>query len=365
MRTTSTFSLRLVQLIAALSFASALAWSGSAAAQGGSAPAPATAGQLSSNPSADLAGKERPERGWFFFEDKPEEPEPMPVAPSFPSKLPEPPKDKRCATKATWTPDCGFVDPKDDFEFQSLQRDRLMERMSLARNDPKAVEDFQYYMRWVLERTAETTNLWWYNMVQNPDLDPGVTSPISAFGLRLMTDVRRGQEKEIFDLVKAEGGFFVYFSRADCSFCHQMTPVLKGLSARTGLEIRNAALDKTCMPGFEQGCMTAPATEAPAVALQVTTVPALFLYVQPNTWIRVATGVVDMESMVTRTVQFFAAYRSALLTGVENGEGARASVDFSGGRPSGTAPGVEGATNSGRAALPSEADIARMLRAKP
>lgn len=318
-----------------------------------------------SSPGSDLAGERPPERGWFFFEDPPKaaEPEPEPPRAAFPSELPPPPKEKRCAEKGTWTPDCGFVNPGQDFEFQAKQRDALMERMSLARNDPKAVEDFQYYMRWVLERTAETTNLWWYNMVQNPELDPNVQSPVSAFGLRLMTDVQKGHDKEIFDLVKAEGGFFVYFSRTDCVFCHQMKDVLDGLKTRTGLEIRNASLDTSCMPGYQEGCMTAPATEAPAQALQVTTVPAVFLFVKPNTWIRVATGVVDTESMTTRTVQFFSAYRAALLAGTENGEGARPSVDFNAaGVATGTAAGA--APTKERGSLPSEDDIARMLGAK-
>ena len=319
----------------------------------------------SSARSTDLAGSEKPERGWFFFDDPekktPEEPESD--KPLLPGNLPPPPKESRCAKKETWTADCGFVHPGTDFEFQALQRDKLMERMSLAYNDPKAVEDFQYYMRWVLERTAETTNLWWYNMVQNPDLDPSVTAPVSAFGLRLMTEVKRGHEKEVFNLVKSEGGFFVYFSRSDCEFCHQMRPVLHQLKNRTGLEIRNAALDTTCMPGFEAGCMTSPRTDAPAAALQVATVPAVFLYVKPNTWIRIATGVVDTESMVTRTVQFFGAYRSALLAGVDNGEGAKPSVSFSEVGPTGVGKGVAGLTPGAKPVLPSESDIQEMLGA--
>jgi conjugal transfer pilus assembly protein TraF len=316
------------------------------------------------NPSDDLAGGQAPERGWFFFETLPvpEEAAPSPKA-EFPSKLPPPPKEEKCKDKATWTPECGFVNPGSDFAFQEKQRDALMQGMSLANNDPKAVEAFQYYMRWVLERTAETTNLWWYNMVQNPELDPNVAAPVSAFGLRLMTDVQKGQEREIFDLVKAEGGFFVYFSRTDCTFCHQMKDVLQALSKRTGLEIRNASLDGSCMPGFEKGCMTSPATDNPARSLQVATVPAIFLYVQPNTWIRVATGVVDVESMTTRTVQFFAAYRSALLTGVENSQDGRPSVDFSNNAPKGTG-GVAGESKSGgKIELPSESEISRMLGA--
>jgi conjugal transfer pilus assembly protein TraF len=283
----------------------------------------------------------------------------------MPTTLPPPPKEDKCKKKETWTANCGFVNPGEDFEFQAKQRDALFERMTVAKNNPEAVEAVQYYMRWVLERTSEVTNLWWYNMTQNPDLDPTVSNPVSTFGLRLMSDVQKGHDKEIFGLIKEEGGMFVYFSRSDCNFCHQMTDTLRKLSERTGLPIRNASLDNKCMPGFESGCMTAPQSLAPAQALQVTTVPTVFLYVKPNTWLRIGTGVVDVESMETRTVQFFSAYRNALLKGVENGQKGRASVDFSAGAANGATKGVEGASSDGEMRLPSDTDIARMLGQKP
>jgi conjugal transfer pilus assembly protein TraF len=305
-----------------------------------------------------------PEKGWFFGDDprveEPPAPEPEPPPP-MPTEGPKPPKEDRCKKAATWSASCGFVDPGQDFDFQAKQRDVLFQQMSVSNNDPKAVEAVQYYMRWVLERTSEVTNLWWYNMVQNPQLDPTVTAPVSAFGLRLMTDVRKGHTKEIFDLIKEEGGMFVVFTRSDCVYCHQMVEPLKRLSERTGLPIRNAALDNTCLTAFKEGCLTAPDSLAPAQALQIATVPTVLLYVKPNTWLRVANGVVDTDSMTTRTVQFFSAYRNAMLKGVENGQNGRPSVDFNGIDPSGTAVGAAGADSAGTVQPPSEGDISRML----
>jgi thiol-disulfide isomerase/thioredoxin len=346
----------LTLLIIALSFWSISAWAQSPPASAGAAK------------TSDLNGAAKPERGWFFFDDpkpKPpeEEKEPPPLPEIAPAKAPPPPKEDKCKKKDTWTPDCGFVNPGTDFQFQAKQRDALMEQMSVAKNDPKAVEAFQYYMRWVVERTAEATNMWWYNMVQNPELDPSVQSPVSAFGLRLMTEVQKGKDKEIFDLVKAEGGFFVYFSRSDCNFCHQMAPTLQDLSKKSGIPIRNASLDGKCMPGFTEGCMTTPATDAPARALQVATVPAVFLYIPKATWLRVSTGVVDLESMMTRTVQFFQAYRSAMLKGVENSQKGRPSVDFSAALAGGASEGAEGAKAGADVTMPSEDDIAKLLGA--
>lgn len=301
-----------------------------------------------------------PERGWFFFEDPPVVEKPAEVKPAQPKTTQEPgekrPEDP-CKKKETWTPECGFVDPGTDFSFQEKIRDGLMQRMSLSKNDPKAVEAFQYYMKWVIERTAEVTNLWWYNMVQNPELDPSVQSPISALGLKLMSEVKSNNARDIFSLIKEEGGFFIYFSKHDCQFCHAMTDVLKLLERDTGLKIRNAALDDKCMPNFEEGCLKHPATYEPAVALQVTVVPALFLYVPQNTWIRVATGVTTLDTIKERTVQFFAAYRSALLNGTDNSDGVRPSVDFSGTAVTGLGKGVEKSTPR----LPSPEDIKRLL----
>jgi conjugal transfer pilus assembly protein TraF len=207
--------------------------------------------------------------------------------------------------------------------------------MSVSNNDPKAVEAFQYYMRWVIERSSQVTNLWWYNMVQNPELDPQAAQPVSAMGLRLMTDVQKGAEKEIFDVVRDEGGMFVFFSRNDCAFCHQMWNPLRMLRNRTNLPIRNAALDDQCIPQLAEGCMAGGDAVKAAQVLQVTTVPAVFLYVQPNTWIRVATGFTDTEAMTQRAMQFFSAYRNALLKGVDNGQKGRPSVDFGGEGPTG------------------------------
>jgi len=308
------------------------------------------------------------DRGWFYFDDpKPADDEPAASQPQAtpPSTQPQKPKEDKCKKKDTWDATCGFVNPGEDFEFQAKERDALLERMTVAQNDPKAVEAFQYYMHWVLERTSQVTNLWWYNMTQNPELDPSASQPISAMGLRLMTDVRKGTEREVFDMVRDEGGLFVFFSRSDCEFCHQMAEPLRMLADRTGLPVRNASLDAQCLPQFKDGCMTAPDSVGPAQALQVATVPTVFLYVRPNTWIRIATGIADTESMAQRSMQFFSAYRSALLKGVDNGVNGRPSVDFGFDGPTGNKS--TGLTSPGEGkpmTLPTEDDVARMLGEK-
>ena len=288
-----------------------------------------------------------PNRGWFFFDD-PKPPEPPASAPApapsppqtAPAQPPAPPQ-KLCTKKETWSPDCGFVDPGEDFAFQAKQRDALFERMVVAKNNPAAVEAVQRYMNWTLERASEVANLWVYNAVQKPELDPNIKAPVSSFGLKLMADISSSDQKKLFSSLKAEGAFFVVFTRESCAFCHQMGDTLSTLSADTGLPVHNASLETKCMPYAKNDCIVGPQAISAAQALSVTTVPSLFLFVPKNTWLRIGTGVVDVSTLKNRTSQFFTAYRNALLQGVNNSSSTSIpSVSFSPSNSTGTAQGV-------------------------
>jgi hypothetical protein len=314
------------------------------------------------DPSAAL--QQKADRGWFFYEDpvKAKEKKAEKAKSEQTAKSEPKPSEDECASPDTWTAKCGFVNPGTSFTFQAKQRDALMEQMVMSQNDPKAVEAFQYYMKWAMGRASEVANLWHYNMVQNPELDAQTTQPISSFGLKLMTDVKKGRAEEIFNALQEEKGMLVYFTRSDCHFCHSMAPLVKSIAADTMLPVWNAALDDTCLEGFERQCKAGADVQRPAAALQVSIVPSLFLHVPPSTWIRLSTGVTDKESIMARTVSFFSAYRSALLKGIDNGDGAKAAVDFSDeGSFSGSARGV---TPSKTSKVPTQSEVAKLLHAE-
>ena len=309
--------------------------------------------------------RQKADKGWFFYDDPPKTVEaPLPAsvpgtAQQADAKQPEKPQDK-CAKPDTWTTDCGFVNPGKNFAFQEKQRDALMQNMVMSNNDPKAVEQVQYYMKWMMSRAVEVANLWQYNMAQNPDLDPNVKAPVSTLGLRLMTEVESNHQKDIFKAIKEEEGMLVYFSRTDCEYCHGMAGVVSQLAQKTNLPVWDASLDSACLAEFKANCKTAPDTLTPAEMLQVTTVPALFLYVQPNTWIRLSTGVTDEASIMSRLVDFFSAYRNAMLKGVRNGIDGRPSVDFTDINANGNTEGVTGNKDK-KVRAPTDADMAKLL----
>lgn len=293
--------------------------------------APATTA-VAAEASAQGAQNPPPERGYWFYKDPKPEEEEEPIFVVSPKKKEEAevkPPERDCSDPKQWVPECGFIDPGRSFEFQAKQRDALLTEMVMNPDRPKAVEAFQYYSKWIMDQASRVASMWEFNRLQNPELDPQATRPVTRFGLKLLAEVDAARAEDIFRFIK-ENGFLVYFSRTDCSYCHDMIPVLEYLDRNTGLPIVNASLDETCMPGFAfRECMAAPATIKPAQLLEVSTVPAMFVYLEPDVWVRIGNGVSTSDTLQARIVNFVSAYRSALVNGVNNGEGWRAPVDFS------------------------------------
>lgn len=290
-------------------------------------------------------------QGWFWYIDPKEEEEPVeePV-PTTPVPA-EPPKDKgptvvivgkpeeKCANKDNWSADCGFVDPGEDFEFQAKQRDILLQQMSLRPDVPESVEAAQRYMKWVVGKASQAANMWYFNMVQNPDLDPTVKNPISEVGIALASRVTQASQYEYFRLIREEGGIIFFFSRTDCQFCHDQAPYARRVARNMGIRLINIPLDGKCLPGFEADDCGDNIRQEQIAVLQVKVVPTLFLFVPSNTWIRLGTGIVSDTTVMANTVNFFSAYRAAMIQGLDNGKGARASVSFNpehNTRPTGT-----------------------------
>lgn len=312
------------------------------------------------DPAASL--QQKSEKGWFFYEEpiKPKEEVKKPVPKPGPIAQPGKRKDELCQDPEQWTPDCGFVDPGKNMKFQAKQRDQLLETMALSKNDPKAVEHFQRYMKFVMERASEVSNNWYFNLVQKPDLDPSVTAPISSFGIDLMSKVKTSKQKDLFNLLKSEGAILIYFTKSDCIFCHQMKPTAIEVAKEIGIPVFNAALDAQCMPGMEQGCLSGDAVTPAATALQVSVVPTLVLHVPKKTFIRVSAGIVDKATALQRTSSFFNAYRTALQKGIQNSTGENIpSVDFSSNEATGLGQGIPKAPEKGKA--PNQESIEKML----
>lgn len=350
----------------AVALASALAIFASAAHSQGTVPA---------HPGDEL--HQTPARqGWFWYRDPKKElpkPAPVPVRPppaASPASAPAAPlvviasptlsaedRQKACAERDSWTANCGFVDPGDDFEFQAKQRDTLLQQMSLRPDVPEAVEAAQRYMKWVVGRASMAANMWYFNMVQKPDLDPTVQNPISEVGIALATRVTQASQAEYFRLIKDEGGVLFFITRDDCVYCHAQVPYTQRVARTMGLQLINIPLDGKCLEGFEGDTCGDNITPEQVAVLNVQVVPAMYLYVPSNTWIRLGTGVMTDTTVIANTVNFFSAYRAAMLAGLDNSAGSRPAVTFD---PAMRGP-VVGTASADGSKTPTEPDRARML----
>lgn len=348
----ATLSCLSVALCMAVGSAPALAQTPSATTQ--TTPA-ATVETAPATPGAELH-QTPAKKGWFWYldpkkkdEDDTPEPASEPVAtPPAPASqplvvvaaspasaasavsvvIPGDDSDHHCESQDTWEKKCGFVDPGDNFEFQAKERDILLQEMSLTPDHPEAVEAAQRYMKWVVGKATMAANMWYFNMVQHPDLDPTVKNPISQVGIALATRIDKASQIEYFNLIRDEGGVLFYFSRDDCAYCHEQAPFTQRVAKTMGLELINVPLDGKCLDGFSGETCGSNITNEQVGPLQVSIVPALYLYVPQNTWIRLATGLTSDTTILSNTVNFFSAYRAAMVHGLENGNGVRPSVTF-------------------------------------
>jgi conjugal transfer pilus assembly protein TraF len=296
-------------------------------------------------------------KGYWFYREPPK-PEPTPEQPTstpVPGPNQERPKPS-CAKAETWTPSCGFVDPGMDFSFQEKQRDALMQRMTLAPDDSSVVEAFQRYNKWVVGQSIKAAQMWQWNLTQRPDLDPGVQAPISSFALGLVANMNDASSKSVWKYIADSGGFLVAFTRSDCVYCSHMLPSLLRVQKTTGIPLHIAPIDGQCYKEVDpQRCLPAKTAFEAARVLQVSLVPALFLYVPENTWIRVATGMSTDTTIQSRISNFFAAYRTGLAKGIV-GSGSTPGVSFDS-HTLGLTPGSAGATP-----VPTEAELRGLLK---
>lgn len=345
----------------------------------GFVPGPAIADN-SSIPGSELH-KQTPKRGWFWYKDpseikaeKPKEiirvPSQEPIqeqeAPKVVIPIPQSsePEAEKCTTSETWDAGCGFVDPGDDFDFQAQQRDELLKMMSLRPDNPEAVEAAQRYMKWVVGKASMAANMWYFNMTQNPDLDPTVKNPISEIGLALASRVESASSNEYYRLIREEGGILFYVTRDDCIYCHDQMGATKRVARTMGLPLINVPIDGICLSGFEGETCGDNVPQEQIAALDVQIVPALYLYVPAATWIRLATGVVADSTIMANTVNFFSAYRAAMLNGLDNSSGTRPSVTFDPElRPQ--ASGTASADGSHNETLPSKEGMLDLLGFSP
>lgn len=266
------------------------------------------------------------ECGWwwgFLEEQKQNESKDVANEPKVGAQTSDEKKPEECKSKDTWDLSCGFVDPKDDFDFMVLQRDKLSQAALMNSADQNSVMQFQKYMVWLVDAGVAYSRTWEYNMVQDTQLNPYAQHPISRFGLKATFQLFKDYKKNIFEEIASQDGVFIFWSKESCAWCHIQGETILSLSKITGIPAYNISLEGNCIDGFNgEYCRSESELNYEAAKqLKVAVVPDLFLLLdskkpEQNGWVRVSTGIEDLATIQRRVYTFFEAVRSASKDGL-------------------------------------------------
>jgi hypothetical protein len=264
------------------------------------------------------------ECGWwwgFWSEDEKEEELSNEIA--IPPASGQKEKEEKCTSKENWSPDCGFVDPGDDYDFMVVQRDELSKTALMNSTDQKSVREFQRYMNWMVTAAIEYSQTWQYNMIQDTEINPFSKHPISGFGLKATFGMFKDFKRGIYDEIIDQDGVLIFWTRASCKWCEVQAEAVLSLVDKTGIPAYNISIEGPCVKGFEgEFCRSADelAIDA-ATELKIAMVPDLFLLLNSkdpsqNAWIRVATGIEDSSRIERRIYTFFEGVKAAAEQGL-------------------------------------------------
>jgi conjugal transfer pilus assembly protein TraF len=208
------------------------------------------------------------ERGWFWYEEAPEE---MPASEPEPMALPEPVQEKRKEEPKPEKKPPGAKPLSAEWFRKNLEKYR-----DKAVDEPtdENVTTYMYLQRVMLDKAEKFTEVTQRVVMSDPVLDENTRRPIATFGAFAMDDrAKRGSDQAAKKLAEAAGLWFFYSS--DCEFCVKEAGVLKGLMHAYGFKVLPVALDGLPLPGDSFPEFTVDRGQAKKMGVELT--PALFL----------------------------------------------------------------------------------------
>lgn len=288
---------------------------------------------------------------WGFEEKEPVEKKPIPT--KKPEEKPEEKKpeiqiiqapeskkkEQDCTKAEEWTKDCGFVDPGDNFEFQSKQRDELLRQSIFHGDDPQKVEQFQRYLKWLMNKAIMAAKSYKWNMVQKQDLNPETYNPVSTLGFHASTSLADNARNTTIKFLTENKSYLVLLSKSDCSYCHMQADTLKrAQTQQLTIPVFNVAMDGKCLDGFKEGinCINGNTEAAKEIftKLGAEIVPDILLRMPTeDMWIRISSGYVTTDVILDRIHVFVNSVARASLKSTEtiankDGVGIKPGVKF-------------------------------------
>lgn len=230
------------------------------------------------------------ERGWFWYEDPPDEEElPLPQPAPAPQKPEEPKQEPKAEDEKPMS--SGWF------------RKNMVKFRDKAVDEPTQdnVAMYLYLQRVMLdkaERFAEASQI---TVMSDALLDENSRRPIANFGSQAKDEMAaKGVKEAAMKLAKMAGLWFFYSS--DCSFCIKQSGVLRGLMNSLGFKVLPIALDGLPLPNGDFKDFTTDQGQAKKMGVETT--PALFLVKPGNSGgvIQLGQGLLSGEDIVNRAI---------------------------------------------------------------
>ena len=134
----------------------------------------------------------------------------------------------------------------------------------------------------------------------NPEVNYAARSPTVNFARdrdKTRTDTKRTENLKVL----SETHGILFFARSDCDFCHDVAPVLRAFSQRSGIPVLAVSLDNKPIPMFPDAKPDNGISMMASGGNGIQTVPAMFLVERKTQqMIPIGTGVLASEEIAER-----------------------------------------------------------------
>lgn len=205
------------------------------------------------------------ERGWFWWEVEPEEPEEEPIKePKVPIVVtPEKPPEneqEEVVIGVKWLK-------------ENLPK---LEQAAVENPTETNLANYAYAQRLSLDYASRFSSKMMDFMTNEQILSEERRRPTTKVALNSFNFQRDQEERNVINMM-ADTTHIWFFYRSDCPYCHKQIPILKTLQQQYGFEILAVSMDGLSIPGAEEWPMVVDRDLRMTKELKVVGTPSLFL----------------------------------------------------------------------------------------
>ena len=238
---------------------------------------------------------EQAEEGWFFYNEELPVPE-VEEEPVVEKQIKEAPKE----VKAPPPPEPAVVPSVEPVQPYTVRmKEKGEQLLSAAMENPtqENVEQYMVHNQLMMQASTDFAEAWQLALMKNPDLESGVPMVDAVKDIYYEEQARKDDEK--LQSLKERAGLFFFYTTS-CPYCPRQAQYLKLFENQTGFEVKAISLDGYILPEYPD----AIADNGIATELNVKGVPAIYLALPPNTFERVATGIITPEELKRRLILY-------------------------------------------------------------